>query len=163
MFLFNYLFLSLYTDNTNDTIFMKKKWGILIGMLFLLLVSTICYSQEQKPTINKENVSGRWTEVKRIEGDTSYDAGDYPDTYIFRDNMVFHKGESSEGVILFNITGRYTIEGDSVVIFYRDYTEANASKREAKKLIFDILSLSKDEMFVLVSDYDYSYKLLLKK
>ena len=133
-------------------------------MLFALLVSsTVCYSQKPGIPVTKEDIAGRWTEVKRIEGENTYYAGEHPDTYIFRDNMIFHKGESSEGVILFGVTGRYSVDGDSILILYKDYTERDAGKQNAKKLIFKILSLSENEMLVLVSDYDYQYKMLLGK
>lgn len=139
---------------------MKKNIGIII--LLALLFPPAARSQDNRP-LTKDDIEGRWTEYKRIEGDVERQIGEYADTYIFRENMVFHKGEASEGIILFNIAGRYTIEGDSIVISYRDYIEKNASKQEAKKLILKVLSRSGDEMLVQVADYDYEYKMILKK
>ena len=138
------------------------KRSVVIIILATLLFPLTAKSQDSL-SLAKEDVTGRWTEYKRIEGDSEKQIGEYADTYIFRENMVFHKGEASEGVILFNITGRYAIEGDSIVIFYRDYIEKNASKQDAKKLILKVLSHSGDGMLVQVSDYDYEYKMVLKK
>jgi len=134
---------------------------VIIILLTLLFPSTII--SQDNPPLSKEDIVGRWVEYKRIEGDNEKLIGEYADTYIFRENMIFHKGEASEGVILFNVAGKYTIEGDSVVIFYRDYIEKNASKRDASKLILKVLSRTDNEMLVLVSDYDYEYKMVLKK
>jgi len=140
---------------------MKKNISILLFILFITTLS--CYSQETTIPVTKENITGRWTEIKRIEGENTYYSGEHPDTYIFRDNMIFHKGESAEGVILFGVTGKYSVDGDSIIIVYKDYTEANAGKQDFKKLIFKVLSLYDNEMLVLVNDYDYQYKMLLGK
>jgi hypothetical protein len=100
-------------------------------------------------------------ETKRIDGDSIKEIMEYPDTYIFKDNMIFYKGEASEGVILFNVAGRYTVEEDIVTIHYRDYARRNASQQKAKKLVMQILSHHENEMTVLVKDYDYEYKMVL--
>ncbi|MDH6307666.1 hypothetical protein M2451_000115 [Dysgonomonas sp. PFB1-18] len=137
---------------------MKK---CLIAILVLLLAFPMLMNSQNQLAL--EDISGRWIEWARIEGDSVRLSGDFADTYIFRDNMVFHKGEASEGVILFNVTGKYTIEGDSVKVFYRDYLNKRASRQPAKQLILKILSKSKDELRVAVIDYDYEYKMILKR
>jgi len=139
---------------------MKKYLTIII-----LLISSFPLVMKSQDTVSliKEDIVGRWIETKRIEGDNIKEITEYHDTYIFRDNMIFHKGEASEGVILFNITGKYTVEEDSIIIFYRDYIKKNASSEDAKKLVFKILSLEGDEMLVSVQDYDYEYKMVLKR
>lgn len=136
----------------------------IITFLFFCSFSLLIKSQD-KVSVSQEDISGRWMEFRRIEGSSITEITEHPDTYIFRDNMVFHKGEVAEGVIIFNITGRYTVEDNLITVFYKDYLKKNASAESAKKLVFEVLSLNKDktEMQVLVHDYDYEYKMELKK
>ncbi|MFV0419259.1 MAG: hypothetical protein ACK5KT_11085 [Dysgonomonas sp.] len=140
-----------------------NKYKIII-FLFFCSFSLFIKSQD-KISVQQEDISGRWMENKHIEGDNVIEIAEHPDTYIFRDNMVFHKGEAAEGVIIFNITGRYTLEGNLITIYYKDYLKKNASAEKAKKLVFEVLSLNEDktEMSVLVHDYDYEYKMELRK
>lgn len=114
-------------------------------------------------SFRKENIVGRWVEAERTEGEKTKPAGEFPDTYIFRDNMVFHKGEAAEGVIVFNITGKYEMEGDIITIYYNNYLLNKANRLKPKKIQFKILSVSDDEMYVMVKDYDYEYTMLLNK
>ncbi|EGK00740.1 MULTISPECIES: hypothetical protein [Dysgonomonas] len=114
-------------------------------------------------SFRKENIVGRWVEAERTEGEKTKPAGEFPDTYIFRDNMVFHKGEAAEGVIVFNITGKYEMEGDFITIYYNNYLLNKANRLKPKKIQFKILSVSDDEMYVMVKDYDYEYTMLLNK
>lgn len=114
-------------------------------------------------SFRKENIVGRWVEAERTEGEKTKPAGEFPDTYIFRDNMVFHKGEAAEGVIVFNITGKYEMEGDLITIYYNNYLLNKANRLKPKKIQFKILSVSDDEMYVMVKDYDYEYTMLLNK
>ena len=120
-------------------------------------------AQEPTDSLKLEDIAGRWVEYQRIEGETVYQAGEFPDTYIFRETMIFHKGEAAEGVILFNIAGRYTLNADSITIYYQDYLQKNASKMKPKILVFKVLEQKEDEMTVLAIDYNYEYKMVLKK
>lgn len=135
-----------------------------IILVFLCSFPIYVKSQDSIPSL-KESIVGRWMESKRIEGESVKDIGEHPDTYVFRDNMIFHKGESAEGVILFNITGQYTVEDNSIVVLYKDYLKKNATAEKSKKLVFNILSMNEDrnEMLVSVQDYDYEYQMLLRK
>ncbi len=128
--------------------------------IFFIWFTQAIKSQEVS---NTKDIIGRWVEVKRIEGDSTKLVEEYPDTYIFRDNMIFHKGEAAEGVILFNITGKYSIEDNNIVIFYNDYIQRGVANQKAKKIVFEILSITQDEMQVMVHDYDYEYKMILKR
>lgn len=136
-----------------------KKIFLLTG-LFLFL-SQLVVSQEPS-VITKNDIVGRWIEFQRIQGDSVQLISQNPDTYIFRDNMIFHKGSAAEGIIIFNITGKYTIEGDSIIVSYRDYMRRRATAQKSKELIFKVLSKSSNEMEVIVHDYDYEYKMILK-
>lgn len=151
------LIVSLLHRLTND----RMRKTIIFTILFISFSMTV--KSQDSILLKKEDVAGRWIEAQRIFGDSVRHINEYQDTYIFRDNMVFHKGEAAEGVILFNITGRYTIEGDSVIVLYKDYIRSNAKNTEAKKLIFKILSLENGQMLVSVRDYDFEYRMVLKK
>lgn len=137
---------------------------LLVIVLFLSFTQLI-KSQDSLfvQSFQKENIVGRWVEAERTEGEKTKPAGEFPDTYIFRDNMVFHKGEAAEGVIVFNITGKYEMEGDLITIYYNNYLLNKANRLKPKKIQFKILSVSDDEMHVMVKDYDYEYTMLLNK
>lgn len=137
---------------------------LLIIVLFLGFTQLI-KSQDSLSieSFRKENIVGRWVEVEHTEGEKTKPAGEFPDTYIFRDNMVFHKGEAAEGVIVFNITGKYEMEGDFITIYYNNYMLNRVNRQKPKKIQFKVLSVSDDEMHVMVKDYDYEYTMLLNK
>ncbi|MDR2950427.1 MAG: hypothetical protein LBV71_14640 [Prevotella sp.] len=115
----------------------------------------------QNVLLNKEDIIGRWVEVKEINN--QIEDIEFPYTYIFRDNDTFHLGEASDGVILFNVAGKYTIHEDVISIIYLDFLKGNAHNRKAKQISLKVLSINSNLMTAMVTDYDYSYKLLLKK
>jgi len=133
---------------------MKK----IIAVIFLFCNLSV-FSQD-KLSINKEDIVGRWVEDIDVVSDS---IEKYPYTYIFRDNMVFHLGEANEGVILFNITGKYTLEGDLISIVYYDFIHGRAENRKANYVTYRILSLDNDKMTLLAKDQEYEYKVFLKK
>ncbi len=143
-----------------QTKYYKMKKYILLIILVTGLPSVI-KAQDSIPSLNKR-ITGRWIESKRINGNLVKEITSNPDTYIFRDNLTFHKGEVAEGVILFNVAGRYTATGDSIVIHYQDFTQ-KGTNRKVKKLVLKVLSLSEKEMEVVVKDYDYEYQMVLTK
>lgn len=128
----------------------------------MLVFASYQVKGQDRLTINKDSIIGRWIEYNPADS-VDNDIVTFPDNYIFRDTGIFHKGEAAEGVILFNITGRYTIQGNSIIILYRDYIQDKASKQDAKKLIFEILNISEKEMHVMVKDYDFEYEMILKR
>jgi hypothetical protein len=138
---------------------MKK---CLLIVVFLLGFSHVLLSQDTI-SVSKKALVGRWTEIKRMEGDNERIIKEYPDTYIFTHNMIFHKGEMAEGVIVFNVTGKYNIERNTITVYYVNYLEKEAGRRAPKKMQFIVLSISDNEMDVLVKDYDYEYRMLLRK
>ncbi|NDV78836.1 hypothetical protein [Dysgonomonas sp. 511] len=138
---------------------MIKKTAIYI----VLLLFTLPLVAQETHVSAKEKIEGRWHEYKRIQGDSTTFIIENPDTYIFKENMVFHKGEATDGMILFNIAGKYKLEDGAIIIYYQDYLDKNVKKQSPKKLVFKLLSLSKDEMHVLVQDYNYEYEMMLKK
>lgn len=128
------------------------------------MVTPLWILAQDSNTLDKY-ITGRWIEVTRIEGDSSFNITTHQDTYIFRKNNLFHKGEASEGIILFNITGQFFVEQDTISIIYKDYTNKKTSSENAKEITFRILSINKEknEIHISVKDYDYEYEMILKK
>lgn len=130
----------------------------IIPLLFFSLFQNIF---SQNVLLNKEDIIGRWVEVREVN-DQIEDI-EFPYTYIFRDNGTFHMGEASDGVILFNVAGKYTLQEDTIKVIYLDFLKGSTHNKKAKQISFKILSISDNLMTALVTDYDYSYKLILKK
>ena len=69
-----------------------------------------------------------------------------------------------DGVILFNITGKYLIENNSINITYFEFLQNNNTKKlTPKKLSLQIRSIKNGIMTLYVYDYDFSYPLILKR
>ena len=141
--------------NNISVTYMKKA----IALLFLCFLFQGIFSQNIP--LNKEDVIGRWVEVKEVNN--QIEDIEFPYTYIFRDNDTFHMGEASDGVILFNIAGKYTIKEDTIKVIYLDLLEGSTHNKRAKQISFKVLSINNNLMRALATDYDYSYELILKK
>ena len=126
-----------------------------LGIIFLLFNLSL-YSQNQ--IINKEDIVGRWVEVS---DSTQTETNTY--TYIFRENMIFHLGEVHDGIIIFGIAGRYTINENVISVVYYDMMDGNANTRTAHRISYEIVSLDNDNMILLSKDNDYDYKISLKR
>lgn len=120
------------------------------NFIILLLLFTNIYfarSQEESPlAVTQSDIVGRW----EIETDNDSIRNGHPYLYLFREDSTFHRGEVSDGVILFNIAGRYRMMGDSVEIRYRDYMAEHAKDEQDKRMIFMIHSISDGRMDVTI-------------
>ncbi len=130
---------------------MKKLLSII-----LLLCNLSLYSQNR--IINKEDIVGRWIEES---GSAHTKTNSY--TYIFRENMTFHLGESHDGIIIFGITGRYMIDINVISVVYYDLTDRNPKARKAHHIFYEIISLENERMILLARDNDYDYKISLRR
>lgn len=130
---------------------------------FIFIVLLLSCIQLIKAQFPKEDIIGRWIEAERILNDSTTIVVEDGNTYIFRENMIFHKGESSEGVIFFNIAGVYDIEDNRIKITYKDYAYHNSNKQNFKLMEMKIINITEDEMLVSTQDYNYEYSMLLKK
>lgn len=130
----------------------------------LLILSTLAINS-QNIIFTEKDIIGRWIEIERTEGDQTSEITTNNDTYIFRDNHIYHKGEASEGLILFNIAGKYSVEENTIVITYKDYMDKTAKDQKPKSIKFEVLSIdkNKNEMIVSIQDYDYEYQMKLKR
>lgn len=83
--------------------------------------------------INAHDLNGRWLcyayTLELLPDDSlksSY-------VYLFKDNNVFHKGKITESAIIFNITGEYSVSGDTVKLYYYDYLNQTVNTRKLQK------------------------------
>lgn len=106
-------------------------------------------SAQEPVFLYRDDIVGRWTEYKRVVDSMEKTVGEYPDTYIFRENGVFHKGEAAEGVIVFNITGRYQVDGNRIKITYVNYL-LNKASRKTTTLELEVLSISDEGLIVRI-------------
>lgn len=133
--------------------------------IILLLISIPLIVNSQNTSFTEKDIIGRWIEIERIEGNSTTKITENNDTYIFRENFVFHKGESTEGLILFNIAGKFSVEGNIVTIIYKDYLNKTSKNEKAKTIKYEILSFdnNRKEIVVNIRDYDYEYQMRLKR
>lgn len=136
---------------------MKK----LIFIFILFIGNYTVFSQDILP-LSVADINGRWIKVNE-DAESSEDAGGGDYTYIFRENGTFHCGEIHEGVILFNIAGKYVLEGNLIKVVYFDFSQSKPSTPKPKHITFNVLSVSYDRLDILVQDYDYEYKIVLKR
>lgn len=133
-------------------------------ILFCLLSISFLHLFGQDVSYTKSDIAGRWVEIKETDKPGQYSETEYPYIYIFKDDYTFHLGESMDGVILFNITGKYLIEKNSIDITYFEFLQNNNTKKlTQKKLSLQIRSIKNGIMTLYVSDYDFSYPLILKR
>ncbi|MFV0537956.1 MAG: hypothetical protein ACK5M3_11355 [Dysgonomonas sp.] len=124
--------------------------------IILLLYNLSLYSQNR--IINKEDIVGRW-----IEESDSTQTETNIHTYIFRENMTFHLGEVHDGIIIFGIAGRYTIDSNVISVVYYDLINGNSKDRKAHRVSYEIISLENERMILLAKDNDYDYRISLRK
>lgn len=135
-------------------------------ILFTFLSITLpLMTYSQNINFSDKDLVGRWIEIERIEGDQITEITTNNDTYIFRENLIFHKGESTEGLILFNIAGKYSVEDTFITIIYKNYTDKVTEKQKPNTLKLEVLSIdkSKNELILNIKDYDYEYQIKLKR
>ncbi|MFT3993125.1 MAG: hypothetical protein QM660_02365 [Dysgonomonas sp.] len=141
---------------------MKK---IILFVILSVITLQIIHAQTNNPAITTDSVIGRWMEESRqnITTDSLIEPAQ-PYMYIFKQDSVFHRGEVSEGVILFNITGKYTISDHIINIRYMDFSNKRPGKVKEKNMTFEIKEISKDTMIVVCNESRYkTYQLTLKR
>lgn len=134
------------------------------AILFCLITFSFLHIFGQSVSYTKSDIAGRWVEVKETDKPGQYLETEYPYIYIFKDDNTFHLGESMDGVILFNITGKYLIEKNNINITYFEFLQNNNAKKiMPKQLSLEITSLRNGIMTLCISDYDFSYPVILKR
>lgn len=119
-----------------------------IIILFFSAYSLCTLAQQNTIGLNKQDILGRWESFAYSLSEQENEKVDPLHAYYFKDNMVFHKGEIVEGAIIFNITGRYTVSGDSIKLVYQDYLNETKSTRKVKKTVFKIFYKSTNRLDV---------------
>lgn len=144
---------------------MKYTFVILIG---ILLSWHTAGAQDIRPidsvVLEKEHLVGRWVEKTRFMNMQDTIIPKHPYTYIFKEDGIFHRGATTEDVLIFNVAGRYGVEGDTVTISYRDYTSQRPGRNKGRTMIFKIIAWSEEQMTAIVSEpYDREYTVILVK
>lgn len=133
----------------------RKEVCILLFSLFIV------FNSQAQRTYNKSDIVGRWAGGTELRPDSTIIEDRY--TYIFKENDIFHIGEAFDGVILFNITGKYYIKEDTIYVSYLDMLGNRSMKNQLIELPLKITSISGDKMNLSVKDNNYEYNLFLNK
>lgn len=117
------------------------------AILLLLSAYSLCASAQQN-TIAPDGgeIQGRWESFAYNLSEQNDQEATPLHAYYFKDNMVFHRGEIVDGAIIFNITGRYSISGDSIKLVYQDYLNQTQATRKVKKAVFRIFYKSPNRL-----------------
>ena len=114
--------------------------------------------------LNTEHIAGRWIEKERFVNENDTIIPKLPYTYIFKDDLMFHRGVTTNDVLIFNVTGRYEVVGDLVTVIYRDYMNKRPGANKDRKMTFKILAWSEQQMTALVKEpYAKEYMVILTK
>jgi len=114
--------------------------------LLLFICSFNLYGQKKTHDIDKNDIIGRWESFTYNLEENPAIKPEPMNVYYFKDNMVFHRGEIVDGAIIFNITGRYSVEGDSIKLVYQDYLKQTTYTRETKTMILKIFYRSDNRL-----------------
>lgn len=104
--------------------------------------------------LNFDSLVGRWIEEKV----------DQPNNiYVFRKDSCFFKAvDNNEGVLLFNVPGRFFVKDDSIKIVY--YTlQAGGRPARINNMIFRVLNQSPEELNIEKIERNRSTSIYLKK
>lgn len=130
--------------------------------IYILLISLFTiFSTQAQQTFSREDIVGRWVGGTELRPDSSIVEDRY--TYIFRENDIFHIGEAFDGVILFNITGKYYIKNNIIFVSYLDMLSDRKEKKQLIEIPFKIVTIKNNRMNLLIKDSNYEYNLFLNK
>lgn len=128
--------------------------------LSLILFQLLCFTglmlaQEgiikSDSLITKSDIVGRWQEVERTLDPNNPLAQEPSAIYIFKEDGNFHKGRETEGLMLFDVAGRYEIKADTIHVLYFDFSRSQSTgSAKAKRMSMKVLNCSDDELNVAV-------------
>lgn len=100
-------------------------------------------------------VEGRWIEERE---------GEPNNIYVFRKDSSFFKAVDNPELLIFNVSGRYQLEGDSIKIFYQNISNNRVSSiRRIRFMIFHILNRRSDKLEIeKIENHGTSYFTLKK-
>lgn len=130
-----------------------KKLSLILLQLFSFTGLLLAQAEVQKTNsvITQVDIVGRWQEIERTVDPNSSSAQDPLAIYIFKKDGTFHKGREAEGLILFDVAGKYKIEADTIHVLYFDFSRSqSAGSAKAKRMSMKVLSCSDDELNVAV-------------
>lgn len=140
---------------------------IYIALIVIISGLQTLHAQDINPVdsviLQKEHVVGRWIEKSRFvnQGDT---VPAQPYTYIFKEDQMFHRGTTTNDVLIFNVTGRFDVLKDRVTISYRDYLSRRLGANKERTMTLRILAWSEKQMTAIVIEpYACEYMVVLTK
>lgn len=118
----------------------------IIISLFFFVCSFAVYAQQETNQLTEADIIGRWeSKVYNLEKQEAKD-NESLHIYYFKDNNVFHRGEIVDGAIIFNITGKYSVKGDSIKMVYQNYLKHNTETRKPQTMILEVFYKSPNRM-----------------
>lgn len=139
------------------------KFRLLLATLLLLGSSSYAQNSDVK-NIHEEDLIGRWIEEERYIGNSTENMLKNPLVYIFYDDMKFSRGEQSDGIVIFGVSGHYDVDNGYVKMWYRNYITENASSSKERTMYSKILSMTKDKAEVEVTESPYnSYRSIFRR
>lgn len=136
-------------------------------LIFVLLVWSylLALAQDNKPIVlDQEVVAGRWLETKYTKDKIDRTDDNISSILIFKENLNFHKGKNTEAMIIFDIAGKYSVQGDSINITYFDFSTKRPDSNKPRKMVINVHSIVHDEMKVTVNEPDrHKYEAILTR
>ncbi len=119
----------------------------------LLSVFSLCsFAQQNNNALAKEDILGRWESFPYSLSEEQSADREPLHIYYFKDSTVFHRGEIKGDAVIFNVTGRYSIMGDSIRMVYQDYLNQTQSTRKTYRQIFRVFYKSEERLDVDILD-----------
>lgn len=128
-----------------------KKLSLILLQLFCFAGLLPAQSQKTDSLLTQADIIGRWQEVERTLDPNNPLVEEPSAIYIFKEDGVFHKGRETEGLILFDIAGKYEVKSDTIHILYFDFSRSQSTESaKAKRMSMKVLNHSDDELNVAV-------------
>lgn len=128
-----------------------------------MLCTPLSVVPQQACPLSKEYIAGRWGSNSYILDDVSLDSIVPMKIYFFKDNLTFHRGDVTKGAVIFNITGRYSISGDTLKMYYQDYLNQTQATRKPQKTFFKIFYHDDNRMDIDIIEPKNQLPLILRR
>lgn len=123
-----------------------KKQVISLSLFFGIMSAIGQNKLNNSISLNSHELIGRWTCYDYTLELVPEENKKPTFVYFFKDNKTFHKGKITEGAIIFNITGEYSISNDTIKIFYYDYLNQTTNSRTLQKEFLKVFYRDKERM-----------------
>lgn len=139
--------------------------------IYIVLVSVLCLQTIQAQDItpvdsvvlDSGHIVGRWGEKSRFDNEGNA-TPTQPYTYIFKNDKVFHRGTTTNDVLIFNVTGRFNVQNDLIVLSYKDYLNRRPGVNKEQQMTLRILVWGEEQMTAIVNEpHTQEYVIVLSK